>query len=67
MALVVLIPLVLKTGPVPDVLGTGRLTPCSRMQAANFVSAALAVALLKRPGRVKLPAPHFLSASWNCV
>jgi hypothetical protein len=34
-------PLVLNTGPLPDVLGAGRLTPLLRMQAANFVSAAL--------------------------
>jgi hypothetical protein len=66
-ALLVLIPLVLNTGPFPDVFGVGRLTPFSRMQATNFVSAVLDAALLKRAPPVKLPAPHFLSASWYCV
>jgi hypothetical protein len=65
--LAVLIPVVLNTGPLPEVLGVGRLTPFSRMQATNFVSAALDVELLNRPPPPKLPPPHFFSASWNCV
>src|ERR1700730_14963379 len=60
-------PVVLNTGPLPDVFGVGSLTPFSRMQATNFVSAALAVGLLKRAAPPKLPLPHFLNASWNCV
>jgi hypothetical protein len=60
-------PLVLNTGPLPVVLGAGRFTPFSRMQATNFVSAALAVGVLKREAPPKLPPPHFFSASWNCV
>jgi hypothetical protein len=63
-ALLVLSPLVLNTGPFPDVLGVGRLTPFSRMQATNFVSPALDAALLDRPAPGKLPPPHFFSASW---
>jgi hypothetical protein len=62
----VLMPLVLNTGPLPDVLGVGRLTPFSRIQATNFVSAAFPAALLNRPWP-NLPPPHFLRASWNCV
>jgi hypothetical protein len=65
--LAVLMPVVLNTGPLPDVLGAGRFTPFSRMQATNFVSAALAVGLLKREAPPKLPPPHFFNASWNCV
>ncbi len=66
-SLLVLIPLVSNTGPLPDVLGVGRVTPFSRMQATNFVSAVLDVALLKRPAPAKLPPPHFLIASWYWV
>jgi hypothetical protein len=61
--LVVLIPLVLNTGPLPEVFGGGRLTPFSRMQATYFASAALDAALLKRPPPPKLAPPHFFSAS----
>src|ERR1700730_2118837 len=60
-------PVVLHTGPLPDVFGVGSLTPFSRMQATNFVSAALAVGLLKRAVPLKLPLPHFFNASWKCV
>ena len=67
MALLVLSPLVLNTGPFPDVLGVGRLTPFSRMQATNFVSPAFDAALLEPAAPAKLPAPHFFSASWYCV
>jgi hypothetical protein len=66
-ALVVLMPVVLNTGPVPEVLAAGRLTPFSRMQATNFASAALAVELLKRAPRPVPLRPHFFNASWNCV
>jgi hypothetical protein len=65
--LAVLMPVVLNTGPVPDVFGVGRLTPFSRMQATNFVSAALAVGLLKRAAPLELAPPHFFNASWNRV
>jgi hypothetical protein len=61
--LLVLMPFVLNTGPLPEVLGVDRLTPFSCMQATNFVSAALDVALLKRPPPAELPPPHFFSAS----
>jgi hypothetical protein len=37
------------------------------MQATNFVSAALAVGLLKRAAPLKLPPPHFFNASWKRV
>jgi hypothetical protein len=58
---------VLNTGPLPGVLGVGRVTPFSRMQATNLVSAALDAAPLKRAPPAKLPPPHFFSASWNWV
>ena len=52
----------------PFVFGAGRLTPFSRMQAANLVSAALLAAPLnRRPPPGKLPPPHFFSASWSFV
>jgi hypothetical protein len=35
-AVVVSIPFVLKIGPLPDVLGAGRVMPCLLMHAANF-------------------------------
>jgi hypothetical protein len=40
-ALAVFSPLVLKTGPVPEVFGVGTFTPFSRMHVANFASACL--------------------------
>ena len=46
-----LMPLVSNTGPFPEVFGFGRLTPFSRMHAANFSSAALPAALLKKRPR----------------
>jgi hypothetical protein len=67
-ALVVFTSLVLNTGPFPEVLGAGRVMPFSRMQATNFVSAALPSALLKRPPpKPPPPLPHFFSASWSWV
>ncbi|HEV3284809.1 MAG TPA: hypothetical protein VG010_11455 [Solirubrobacteraceae bacterium] len=65
MELVVLIPVVLNTGPLPDVFGVGSLTPFSVMHATNFASAALPSGLLKRLAPRKLPEPHFFNASWN--
>jgi hypothetical protein len=62
-AVVVLTSFVLNTGPLPEVLGGGKVTPFSRMQATNLVSAALDGAPPKRAPPPKFPAPHFFSAS----
>src|ERR1700728_839640 len=68
--LLVFKPLVLNTGPLPDVFGAGTSTPSSRMHAANLVSAALAAGLAKLDPlpRLKWPPPacnppHFLIAA----
>jgi hypothetical protein len=59
-------PLVLKTGPFPDVFGAGRLTPLARMQPAKAVSALVRAGLLgARPRRAKFPPPHFFVAASN--
>jgi hypothetical protein len=64
LALLVSRPLLLKTGPLPEVLALGRSTPFSRIQATYLLSAALAVALLKLgPAPARLEPPHFFSAS----
>jgi hypothetical protein len=59
-------PLLLKIGPLPDVLGAGMFTPFSRMQLANFASACFAAALPNRPRpRASPPGlilkPHFFT------
>ena len=64
-------PLVLKTGPLPEVFGAGTLMPFSRMHAANFVSACLKAGLLKprrsaAPGKWP-PPPHFFIAASYCA
>jgi hypothetical protein len=46
--LLVSMPLVSNTGPLPEVFGAGTFTPFSRMQVANFASAAWKAGLLKR-------------------
>src|ERR1700728_2351133 len=59
-------PLVSNTGPLPEVFGAGTFTPFSRMQVANFASAAWKAGLLKRappPRPANLPPPHFFSAA----
>ena len=67
-ALVVLSPLVLKIGPLPEVLGVGTFSPCSRMQLANLARACVNEGLLRRaPGDGKRPPvkpPHFLMMAW---
>ena len=47
-ALLVSMPFVSNTGPLPEVFGAGTFTPFWRMQVANFASAALKVGLSKR-------------------
>ena len=63
----VLMPLVLKTGPLPEVLGVATLTPFSRRHEANLASACLACGVFrlvpKRPRPGTKPAPHFFRAA----
>jgi hypothetical protein len=68
-ALLVSMPLVSNTGPVPEVFGAGTFTPFSRMQVANFASAALKAGLLKRapPRPAKAPPPHFFRTASYCA
>ena len=70
-ALLVSMPLVSNTGPLPEVFGAGTFTPFSRRQLANLASAAWKAGLLKRaPPRAppaKLPPPHFFSAASYCA
>jgi hypothetical protein len=68
-ALLVSMPLVSNTGPLPEVFGAGTFTPFSRMQVANFASAVLKAGLLKRvpPRLAKAPPPHFFSAASYCA
>ena len=39
-------PLALKIGPLPEVLGSGKFTPFSRMHVANFVNACLSAGVV---------------------
>ena len=69
-ALLVSMPLVSNTGPLPEVFGAGTFTPFSRRQVANFASAVLKAGLLKRaapPRPAKVPPPHFFSAASYCA
>jgi hypothetical protein len=70
--LLVLMPLVLNTGPLPEVFAAGRSTPFSRMQAVNFASVLLEFAPPKRaapaaPPAGKFPPPHFFNAACSCA
>jgi hypothetical protein len=65
-ALVTFSPLVLKTGPIPDVFGAGRFTPLTRMHAAKAVSAFVLVGLFgARLPPAMFPPPHFARAASN--
>ena len=66
-ALLVLMPLVSNTGPLPEVFAAGRSTPFSRMQAVNFANALLDPAPRNRaaPEAGKFPPPHFFNADCN--
>src|ERR1039458_7765579 len=67
-ALAVFSPLVLNTGPVPEVFGSGTFTPFSRMHVANFTSACLVAELLIRPpAPTKAAPPHFFTAASYCA
>src|ERR1039458_10728460 len=67
-ALAVLMPLVLKIGPLPEVFGVGTFTPFSRIHVANLTSPCLKAGLVIRlPLPTKAPPPHFLIAASYCA
>ena len=63
-------PLALKIGPLPEVLGSGKSTPLSRMHVANFVNARLSAgvvtAALTTDGLARPPrSGHLRAGLWR--